>query len=505
VHPVAVESVAWIAEQKNTLSAVLYLSAALVYLRFDDERQPARYAVASGLFVLALLTKTVTATLPAALLVVFWWRRGRLSWRADVLPLVPWFVVGAATGLYTAHFERTLIGAQGADFYLSVLERGLLAGRVIWFYLGKTLWPADLLFIYPHWQIDATVAWQYAFPAALAVLVAGLVWWRRRDRGPLAAFLLFTGTLFPVLGFFNVYPFLFSYVADHFQYLARLGLLALAAAGCARLAARFPAWVGPTAGGALVAVLGFLTWSQCSIYRDAGTLYTATLARNPACWMAHNNLAILLAESGQVHDAIDHLRKALELRPDYAHAENNLGDDLNRLGRFHEAVPHLERALQLRPAYPEAHYNLGVSYMSLNRAAEGIAQFETALKARPDYPIALRGLGQALATTGRLPDAIPHLQRAVELDPEVAEARIDLGFALMNLRRLPEAVVQLAEAVRLDPEFPEGRNIYGRALAASGRLDEAIDQFAAAVELKPDFVEARQNLALARRQAGRGP
>ena len=137
VHPVMVESVAWISEQKNTLSAVFYLSAMLVYLEFDESRRRSRYFIALGLFVLGLLTKTVTATLPAALLVIFWWQRGTLSWKRDVLPLVPFFVLGAAAGVLTAWVERKLIGAEGAAFEISLLDRGLLAGRVIWFYLGK--------------------------------------------------------------------------------------------------------------------------------------------------------------------------------------------------------------------------------------------------------------------------------------------------------------------------------------------------------------------------------
>jgi len=170
LHPVCVESVAWISEQKNTLSTIFYLGSALVYLRFDQDRRPSRYFLALGLFVLALLTKTVTATLPAALLVVFWWQRGRLQWIRDVRPLLPWLGLGATAGLLTSWVERTFIGAQGADFTLNLLERCLLAGRVIWFYLGKLVWPADLIFIYPRWAVDAAVWWQYLFP--LAALVA---------------------------------------------------------------------------------------------------------------------------------------------------------------------------------------------------------------------------------------------------------------------------------------------------------------------------------------------
>ena len=188
LHPVQVESVAWITELKNTLSAVFYLGAAIAYLRFDEERSEPMYRWALVLFVLGLLSKTVTATLPAALLVVFWWRRGRLSWQRDVRPLLPFFALGAAAGVFTAWVERTLIGAKGAAFDLTLVERGLIAGRAVWFYLGNLFWPANLVFIYPRWNVSQTVWWQYLYPAAALLLAVALWRLRGRWRGPLAGF-----------------------------------------------------------------------------------------------------------------------------------------------------------------------------------------------------------------------------------------------------------------------------------------------------------------------------
>jgi hypothetical protein len=207
LHPVCVESVAWISEQKNTLSLVLYLTAGIAYLRFVEKRTWRNYLLVTLLFIFALLTKTVTATVPAAMLVVGWWQRGRLEWKRDVVPLLPWFAMGAMGGLLTAHFERVLIGAEGDEFALGFFDRVVLAGRVVWFYFGKLLWPADLIFFYPRWAIDAGVWWQWLFPVAALIFVGALFWWRHRTRGPLASALLFGGSLFPVLGFFNVYPF----------------------------------------------------------------------------------------------------------------------------------------------------------------------------------------------------------------------------------------------------------------------------------------------------------
>ena len=328
LHPVQVESVAWITELKNTLSAVFYLGAMLSYLRFDRTRGKSWYGLALLLFVLALLSKTVTATLPAALLVIFWWQRGRLSWKTDVLPLLPFFVLGAAGGVLTAWVERKLIGAEGEAFTLTLVERGLIAGRAVWFYLGKLFWPADLVFIYPRWQVSQGVWWQYLFPLAAAALLLALWKFRRRTRAPLAAALFFVGTLFPVLGFLNVALFIYSFVADHFQYLASLGIITLFSAGVALLLKRAEGWgkvIGQMGCVALVAVLAVLSWRQSRMYADIETLYRTTIDRNPDCWLAHNNLGLVLAGRGQVDEAIAHYRKALEIKPDYAEAHHNLG------------------------------------------------------------------------------------------------------------------------------------------------------------------------------------
>jgi hypothetical protein len=237
LHPVHAETVAWISEQKNTLSGVFYISALLAYLHFDarartQTRKPwLLYSLALGLFLLSILSKSVTATLPAALLLIFWWKRGHLNGRQDVLPLVPFFVFGISVGLFTAYAEHNWVGAAGGIYDLSVVQRVMVAPRIVLFYLGKLLLPVHLAFSYPHWDINPWDWTQWLYPfVALAILVS--LWaLRHRSRAPLAAFLFFVGTLFPVLGFFNVFPFVYSYVADHFQYLASLGIIVLTASG----------------------------------------------------------------------------------------------------------------------------------------------------------------------------------------------------------------------------------------------------------------------------------
>jgi len=509
LHPVCVESVAWISEQKNTLSTVFYLAAALAWLRFEEERRPVRYAVASLWFLAALLTKTVTATLPAALLVLACWRRGRLSWRGDVLPLLPWLAAGVGAGLFTAWFERTGIGAQGAEFSLSIVERGLLAGRVFWFYLGKLTWPAELAFFYPRWDVDAAAAWQYLFPAAALALLGGLVWWARegRGRGPLAAFLLFGGTLFPVLGFVNVYPFVFSYVADHFQYLASSSLFTLAAAGFVGAARngrlRLP-WRGAQAiAAAVLVVLGALTWRQSKDYVDSITLYRATLARNPDSWVAHHNLASELAGRGAPHEALPHARRAVELKPDFPEALNNLADNLTRTGRAAEALPLLERALQLQPAYAQAENNLGIALMRLGRAEEGVRRFQRAIELQPRLAEAHYNLGLAQAESGAFAAAIPHFAETVRLRPDHVGAELNWGVALALSNRLSEARPHFERAVSLDPESAPLRQTYGRVLLGVGEVREAVKQLREALRLDPGLPGVHRDLAVALQQLGR--
>ncbi len=501
LHPVCVESVAWISEQKNTLSTVFCLAAALAWLRFEDERRPARYTIATLWFLAALLTKTVTATLPAALLVITWWQRGRLSWRDDVQPLLVWLVLGLGAGLGSSWFERTQIGANGVDFTLDPMERGLLACRVVWFYLGKLLWPAGLTFFYPRWTIDASSIWQWFFPGATLVVLAGLVWWRRRDRAPLAAALLFGGTLFPVLGFVNVYPFIFSYVADHFQYLASLGLIAFLAAAATRGFAflSWPRWSGPVTAACVLTILGGLTWRQSVMYCDVVTLYETTLTRNPASWVAQLNLGTTLVDAGRTEEALPHLQRALELKPGYPVILNSLGNVLNRLGRSREALPLLEQAVRIQPRFAGAHNTLGVALMALERADEGIAEFGRAVDLDPNLTLASVNLGWALANNGHYTEAVAQFEHARRLQPESADVEVKWGLALDLRGDTAGAILHLERALELQPGNPEIHHAMGRSFLGAGRRSEAAEQFQAALRLDPNHVGAQEGLERSRR------
>jgi tetratricopeptide (TPR) repeat protein len=506
LHPVHVESVAWITEQKNTLSLAFYLISALIYLRFDETRRPQTYAAALALFVASLGCKTVTATLPAALLVVLWWKRGQLGWRRDILPLLPWLALGAVAGLFSSWVEQSFGGAEGVDFNLPAIGRMLVAGRAIWFYAGNLVWPFGLNFIYPRWTVDVGVWWQWLFP--LGVLAVGAALWalRRRTRGPLAAFLLFVGSLFPALGFVNLYGARYSWVWDHWQYLPDLGPLALVAAGLTagwRRAALRLGWLGPGLVAALAVLLGALTWAHCRMFHDDETLYRTTLARNPSCWMAHYNLGVAWSQMpGRLNDAIAQYEAALRLKPDHAKAHYNLGVAWSQMpGRLSDAIAEYEAALRLRPDYAEAHNNLGLAWAQMpGRLNDAIGQYQAALRLQPDSAEVHINLGNAWSKMpGRLNDAIAQYEAALRLQPDSAEAHNNLGDAWLKMPgRLNDAIAEYEAALRLRPDFAQAHDNLGVAWAhKSGRLNDAVAEFEAALRLQPNYAEAHNNLGLA--------
>ena len=498
LHPVCVESVAWISEIKNTLSGAFYLGAALVYLRFDRTRNWRFYFVTLGLFLLGLMSKTVIATLPAALLVVFWWQRGKLSWKQDVLPLIPFFVAGIGAGLFTAWVEWKFVGASGSGYNFPIIDRLLIAGRAIWFYLGKLVWPVDLAFIYPRWHVSQTVWWQYVFPIT-ALLVSVVLWLlSRRNRVPLAAWLFFVGTLFPALGFFNVFPFCYSFVADHFQYLASIGPITLAAAGIAilfRSSMNKRQFLEPIVCGTLLLVLGVSSWRQSGMYTDIETLWRTTIAGNPDCWLANNNLGGYLYKEGRVKEAIEHYQKAIQIDPNYAEAPNNLGAALAAEGRFDEAIENYRKAIQISPNYADALNNLGMALAARGQFDDAIENYRKAIQISPNYADALDNLGAALTVKGRFDEALGYYRQALAIDPNLAGAQNNLGILLAKQGQITEAIEHYQKAIELNPARAEFYNNLGNLLATQGRPAEAIRQFQKALAVEPDYTKAHYNLA----------
>jgi len=448
LHPAHVESVAWVTERKNLLSGLFYFGSALCLFRFfqvDDHETPTPfrwrwYGLALIFFICALLSKTVTCSLPVATMLVLWWKRGRVR-GSELGALAPFLVLGAAFALWTAWLETHHVGATGEEWNLSAVGRFLVAGRALWFYAGKLVWPANLTFTYPRWDINVRMWWQYLFP--LGVLVAVSLLWALRGRigrGPVGGVLFFIVTLFPALGFVAVYPFRFSYVADHFQYLASVGLITLAAASLARGAQRLPPKVknmAPVSGCVLAMTLAALTWHQAHIYKDAETLWRDTIKKNPAAWHRRYDLATILAVKGNLDEAITQYREALRLKPDFADGHNNLGLTLFRKGETTEAMQQFAEALKLKPDHGEAHYNIAVALAVQGRSEEAIQQFYAHLQIRPAHAEAHYNLGLVLANAGKLEEASKHFSEALRLQPDHKEARRNLELALRLMGKAP--------------------------------------------------------------------
>src|SRR5499427_444852 len=476
LHPVQVESVAWVTELKNVLMGCFFLLTLLSWLTFVDERTKRPwlfYGLALCLYALALSAKTTACTLPAALLLILWLKRKRIDWKR-LLQLVPFILLGVGMGLLTIWWERFHQGTLGPLFALSAMERTLVASRAIWFYLSKLFWPSSLTFIYPRWTIRPTDFLDYGWLMALAALGVMIYLVRRHvGRGVEVAAAFFVLTLSPVLGFIMLYTFRFTFVADHYQYLASIGPIALAAAGTATLAATWKGSRHLILGSAVcvVGILAALTWHQTKIYYNLETLWRDTLAKNPVAWMAHNNLGALLARQGKFTEAIEQYERALRLKPDEAEAYTNLGGVLARQGKLTEAVQNCERALQLEPDYAEAYYNLAV----------------------------------ALAAQGKLPEAVKNYERALQLKPDYAEACNNLGVALSEQGKLAEATKNYERALQLKPDYPEAYNDLGIALGEQGNFSEAIRSFERALQLKPDYTEAYTNLKVTLARQGNVP
>jgi Tfp pilus assembly protein PilF len=499
VHPVNVESVAWVTERKNLLAGFFYLSASLACLQFwlpnpataDSRTQSGPQTTAAGLgnwkfywlalflYLCALLAKTATIALPVAVLLVVWWKRGKVGWR-ELFPLAPFLAVGMAMGLLTVWVEKHFVQAVGREWMYSFLERCLIAGRAVWFYLGKLVWPHPLMFVYPQWEIHAAQPLAY-LPVLALIAVLFILWLNRKGwaRPMLVALAYFLALLFPVLGFFNVYFFRYSFVADHFQYLAGIGPLTLAAVGISRLFGLFKKQETALCG-ALVVVLGALTWQQCGTFADMETLWRKTLAKNPDCLIAHNNLGVLLRNQGRIEESMEHCLKAIQIDPNSSEALENLGAALADKGRFDEAIENFRKAIQINPNYAPALDNLGIVLTTKGRFDEAIENFRKAIQINPNYAPALDNLGIALAARGRFDEAIENFRKAIQINPNYAPALDNLAWVLAvspddELRNGAEAVRLAERACELthygEPSFI---GTLAAAYAESGRFPEAV-------------------------------
>jgi Flp pilus assembly protein TadD len=469
LHPVEVESVAWIAEMKNTESGLFFLLSILFFVRGlragDLDRRFGgnwNYSLTLVFAALAMASKSSTVILPVVLCLCAWWMEGRWQWRnlMRVAPLFLMSVAAAAVSMWTQGLQ--LAANPDPRWVRTWPERVVTAGDAVWFYLGKLLWPHPLITIYPRWEIDAS-QW-FSYLPLLAVIVVLVVLWLKRgswSRSWFFIFAYFLAALLPALGLADNAIFSHSLVFDHFQYLASMGPLALVGAGMVRLAdVVIPgrSWLQSTLGAGALLILGVLSWQRAWAYESNEILLTGTLAQNPDCWMADNNLGLVLLQKGQVDEASAHFRKALEINPNCGNAYSNLGMALAQKGQVDEAIAQFQKALEISSYDADAHNNLGIALLSKGRKNEAIVQYRQALEINPNYADALCNLGNALLQNGQVDEAFIHIQKALEINPNYPAAHNNLGIALFDKGRIDEAIAQFQEALRLQPDFPDAQS-----------------------------------------------
>ena len=502
VHPVHVESVAWVIERKDLLSGMFYFSAVLTWIRFVESPGWSRYGLTLALFCAGMLSKSVVVTLPAVLLIWQWWQRDRVT-STDLLRLLPFFVVGLAIAAGDYSFY-TSWGSLSLGY--SFVERVLIASRALWFYVGKLLWPTDLAVIYPRWDIrvDDPLAWAYVAGAAA---LAALLWFgrHRMGRGPLAGALFFAVTLSPVLGFVDYGYMQFAFVADRFQYLAGTGVMAVLIGGAAWGEGRLPHAFQIGARGLLAAalvLLGTLTWTQTGIYRDEAAFFGHIIAHNPEARDAHFNLGHALINTNRLVEGLAVARIAVKQRPDFAPGYSNVGVALLELERFEEAVASYRAALRVDPDYALAHAGLAHTLLAMKRYEEALASLTRSIALEPDsLSAAARHVlaGQAARAMNQVQAAADHFNRARTLDPHNTHAMDHLAMLRFGQKRYQEALTLYRKMLEVNPDNAQIHSNAGATFYYLGRPEEARRRFERALALKPDLATAQTGLKAARK------
>jgi tetratricopeptide (TPR) repeat protein len=497
LHPLHVESVAWVAERKDVLSAAFFFLTLWAYVEYTRRPSRGRYLLVFLLFCCALMAKPMAITLPfVALLLDFWPLRRKVA-AGLIFEKLPLFALAAGASVVT-YLVQEHAGAVSSINQVPLAAR--LQNALVCYvaYLGNFVWPARLAVFYPY-SIPPVWAWMMAGFALAAVTVFVL---RARDRHPYAAvgWLWYVGTLAPVIGLVQAGS---QSRADRYTYIPMVGISIVLAWGAAEVAGRWR-WGRPALAAAMIAVCSawaVVAWVNVGNWQNSVTLFRHAIEVTNENYVAYNNLAVALREAGEFDEAVSSFESVVRIQPQDAQARDNLGEALMAVGRPDEAVPHLEEAVRLQPSFAKAHIDLASALIRSGRAAEAEAQYRAALQLRPESAEAHYGLGGVLVEQGRLQDALPHLQQAlpqlveaVGSKPDDPDLRYNLGTLLGMMGRADEAIVQFAEAVRLQPGNPEAHFNLGTALAARNRLEEARNEFAAAVRLRPDYVNAHLNL-----------
>jgi tetratricopeptide (TPR) repeat protein len=498
VHPLQVASVAWLAQRKNVLGGLFFFLSFLAYVRYCRQGGMRFYVASVLAFAAALLSKTAAVTLPASLVLFEWLLLKRRGGR-PLGRVAPMLLIALALGVVTIIVERA-----GSPATIGVQPQPLAAAAAVWAYLGKVLWPAALVALYPRWHVSATaLVWWLPAVALIAAIVA--VWHWRRTLGDLPVWGLahFLVTLLPCLGLVPFGYLIHAPIGDHFLYFALPGLF-LAIVCLAERAAAGRRVVYALAGVALLA-LGAKTWAQVQVWHDGQRLWSYTLAHNPDSALSHNQLGIALAAQDRMTEALAQYREAARLNPRFWIARMNVGIALRDLGRLDEAVEEFRSIVAAAPRDAAAHYNLANALVRQGRSAEAFVEFAEAIRLNPRFAEAYANWGVALVEAGRIEEALPKLEIALRLNPENAVVHFNLGLVLASQGQLPQAVAHYQDAARLQPGNPRIYTNLALALLAQGRPNDAVQALRTALAVEPNDTLAHLNLGGLAAQAGRLP
>ena len=505
LHPICVESVAWVASRKTLLSCFFWFLTLQMYGHYADRPGPVRYLIVFICYLLGLMAKPVLVTLPFVLLLMDYWPLGRLTGvkphcgsRVPVAHLVVEKIPLFALSLLSIGLSMTSLQGHGSIMPYGAVPIGLRIGNALVSYvgyIGKFFWPSNLSVFYPFPQ--DIPSWQ---PIGASLLLSGVTlvtWWlRRRKPYLIVGWLWFIGTLIPVIGL--VQAGYWPAMADRFAYIPFTGLYVMIAWGCSGgvLTGRHYriVWVLTAVFAMLLAVR---TWDQTTYWKNSPTLFGHAIALDENNIIARNNIGKSLIKSGQIEEAIRHYRIALQANPNYISARKNLGAALALQGKIDESIAQLVEALRLDPTVADAHYNLGNIFAGLGRSEEAIQHYGKALELDPEYVEAYNNLANLLAALGRIDDAVKCFKKSLSLNPRFAAAHNNLGAALIRNNQLQEAIAHFRNAIDIRPGYAEAHNNLGIALKKQGRDEQAIIHYQRALQLKPEYSEAHFNLGLA--------
>ena len=507
LHPLHVESVAWIAERKDVLSTFFWMLVMWFYVIYTEKPGLGRYSLVLLFFILGLLSKPMLVTLPFVLLLLdYWplsrfeiWPKLKISFRI-IWEKVPFFALVIISSVVTFIVQEE---ARGTRVYEILPLQARISNALVSYisYITKMLWPENLAALYPHSLVIPS--WKVLISAIMLVLITFFVI-RELKRRPFLSvgWFWYLGTLVPVIGLVQIG---LQAMADRYTYIPLIGIFIMLSWGFSEIAVKmsFQKKIFPVVSLVVFVFLVFLTWVQVGYWKNTNLLFENVLRKTENNFIVHNYLGVVLDKQGNAEESVKHLKKALEINPYYSRARNNLGVIFEREGRHDEAIAHYKRAIQVKPDYADAHNNLGFALNKKGRTEEAIYHYQKALSIDPDYADAHNNLGIALAQKGRLNEAMSHYYEAIRINPYYVEAHNNLGAALLYMGKPEDAILHFKKAVRLDPSQERTHANLGMVLGQLGRFDEAVYHLKKTIEINPDNAKAHNNLGVALAQLGR--